>query len=42
MGNNGSKLEKALDDQFLDGERYFGLVNFGSTSYCNSVLQVFS
>ncbi|KAL9272404.1 Ubiquitin carboxyl-terminal hydrolase 3-like protein, partial [Drosera capensis] len=39
MGNGGSKLEKALDDQFPEGERYFGLVNHGNSGYCNSVLQ---
>ncbi|GAB2218036.1 hypothetical protein Droror1_Dr00001252 [Drosera rotundifolia] len=43
MGNGGSnsKLEKAVDGQLPEGERYFGLVNNGNTGYCNSVLQVF-
>ncbi|KAJ8492357.1 hypothetical protein OPV22_014078 [Ensete ventricosum] len=35
----GPKLEKVLGDQFPQGERYFGLENFGNTFYCNSILQ---
>ena len=38
MGAAGSKLKKALKDQFPEGERYFDLKNFGNTCYCNSVL----
>ncbi|KAE8696012.1 Ubiquitin carboxyl-terminal hydrolase 3 [Hibiscus syriacus] len=37
MGAAGSKLEKAFGDQFPEGERYFGLENFGNTCYCNSI-----
>ncbi|CAN4075675.1 unnamed protein product [Withania somnifera] len=33
MGAAGSKLEKALGDQFPEGERYFGLENFGNALY---------
>uniref|UniRef100_A0A7N2KVV8 Uncharacterized protein n=1 Tax=Quercus lobata TaxID=97700 RepID=A0A7N2KVV8_QUELO len=42
MGAAGSKLEKALGDQFPEGERYFGLENFSNTRHCNSVLQGFN
>ncbi|KAL4577054.1 hypothetical protein LXL04_013155 [Taraxacum kok-saghyz] len=33
MGAAGSKREKALGDQFPEGERYFGLEIFGNTCY---------
>ncbi|CAH8629783.1 unnamed protein product [Dicrocoelium dendriticum] len=40
MGINSSQLEKEIaDDRALCNERYFGLVNFGNTCYCNSVIQ---
>jgi len=40
MGQNASQLEKELGaEQFPVNEHFFGLVNFGNTCYCNSVIQ---
>ena len=39
QGNSSTKLEKAIDGHIPNGERYYGLENFGNTCYANSVLQ---
>lgn len=38
MGANASQLEKEIGSNHIP-EHYLGLVNFGNTCYCNSVLQ---
>lgn len=39
VNSTGSRLEKALSADLPQSERYFGLDNYGSTCYANSVLQ---
>ncbi|CAI5793888.1 ubiquitin carboxyl-terminal hydrolase 12-like isoform X2 [Podarcis lilfordi] len=40
MGSSASAVEKEIGVEQIPGdENYFGLVNFGNTCYCNSVLQ---
>ncbi|KRZ41577.1 Ubiquitin carboxyl-terminal hydrolase 46, partial [Trichinella pseudospiralis] len=39
MGQNASHLEKETTDEFPTNDHFYGLVNFGNTCYCNSVIQ---